>query len=393
VNAVRFLTFLSVVAAIVVLLTAYAERRMVRDPAWREPWRSRAKWTLRGLGASIVVALASFRHVPHPWVTWTSWPGFVWLGTLFLLVAALAALEIPRLVARRAARTGDADADLSRRRFLARAAAGAAGTVAAGAAGLGVADAAGQVAVERVRVPIGRLPGEFEGFRIVQITDLHAGPTIGRPFVEEVVATANSLDADVVALTGDFVDGSVADLAHVVAPLAGLRARHGVHFVTGNHEYYSGAVEWCREFAAMGIRVLRNERVTITRDGPAGPASIDLAGIDDFTAASFGHGHGPDLARALAGRDPRRVVVLLAHQPRHLPEAVAAGVDLQVSGHTHGGQIWPFNFLTALANPVVAGLERHGGTWIYVSRGTGYWGPPMRVGIPAEVTLIELVRA
>ncbi|MEK6609137.1 MAG: metallophosphoesterase, partial [Myxococcota bacterium] len=224
------------------------------------------------------------------------------------------------------------------------------------------------------------------GLTIVQLTDLHVGPTLGRAFVAEVVTRTNALTPDLVAITGDLVDGSPERLQDAVAPLAELRARHGVYFVTGNHEYYSGADAWLPALARLGIRTLRNERVTIG----AGAAAFDLAGVDDFTALGMADGHGPDLPRALAGRDPSRAVVLLAHQPRAVHEAARLGVDLQLSGHTHGGQIWPFRWIVRLAQPFVAGLHRVGATQIYVSRGTGFWGPPMRLCEPAEISRIVL---
>jgi predicted MPP superfamily phosphohydrolase len=162
-----------------------------------------------------------------------------------------------------------------------------------------------------------------------------------------------------------------------------------VYFVTGNHEYYAGAESWCAHLTSLGLRVLRNERVEIgTAD-----ASFDLAGIDDLSGRHFGPGHGADLPRALSGRDSSRELVLLAHQPRVVVEAEQAGVGLQLSGHTHGGQIWPFNFLVRLQQPVISGLERVGRALIYVSDGTGYWGPPMRLGSRAEITQLTLEAA
>jgi predicted MPP superfamily phosphohydrolase len=211
--------------------------------------------------------------------------------------------------------------------------------------------------------------------------------------VRRVVEQTNALRPDVVAITGDLVDGSVDDLGPLVSHLGDLRARHGVFFVTGNHEYYSGVGEWVRELRRLGIRVLRNERVAIGDAGPGG-ATIDLAGVDDWSAARFGEGHGMDLGAALAGRDPDRSLVLLAHQPRGVDAAVRAGVELQVSGHTHGGQIFPFSLLVAAAYPYVRGLHVHEegdrSGHIYVSRGTGYWGPPMRLGFPPEIARIVL---
>ncbi len=194
---------------------------------------------------------------------------------------------------------------------------------------------------------------------------------------------------NVIAITGDLVDGSVERLREHVAPLANLRARHGVYFVTGNHEYYSGAEAWCRELRRLGIVVLGNERVSIGTD----EVSFNLAGIDDWSAAQFGNGHGADLGKALEGRDETRELVLLAHQPRAIHEADARGVGLQLSGHTHGGQIFPWNIFVRLQQPVVSGLARIGKAFLYVSNGTGYWGPPMRLGAPAEITKVVLLAA
>src|SRR5262249_19545378 len=182
------------------------------------------------------------------------------------------------------------------------------------------------------------------------------------------------------------VDGSVSELGNAVAPLADLKSRHGVYFVTGNHEFYSGAESWCGELARLGVRVLRNEHVSI-----GGDAGFDLAGIDDPAAHRFGG--GSDVARAVQGRDASRELVLLAHQPRAAFEADRHGVGLQLSGHTHGGQIWPWKYFVYLQQPIVAGLARARDTWIYVSCGTGYWGPPMRLAAPPEITRVVLTRA
>jgi hypothetical protein len=233
---------------------------------------------------------------------------------------------------------------------------------------------------------LARLPKALDGLTIAQLSDVHIGPSLGSRFLKDVVRTVNELSPDLVAITGDLVDGSVEQLGGIVAELANLQSRHGTFFVTGNHEYYSGAQSWCDELSSLGIRVLRNERVAIEQDGHG----FDLAGIDDAQAARFGNGHGADLGRAILGRDPTRELVLLAHQPKAVVEAQEHGVGLQLSGHTHGGQLWPFNWLVKLQQPVVAGLEMIGKTWIYVSCGTGYWGPPMRLGAPAEVTQIVL---
>ncbi|GDX79934.1 metallophosphatase [Deltaproteobacteria bacterium] len=241
--------------------------------------------------------------------------------------------------------------------------------------------------VKRVDVPIHGLDPALEGFRIAQLSDVHLGNTIGRDFIEAIVERTNAESVDLVALTGDFVDGTVAALGPAAAPFADLRSRHGSYFVTGNHEYFSGAGAWCTEFSRLGITVLRNDHRTLVHDG----AGLVVAGVDDPFANE--PGHGPDLARALAGRGPGLPVVLLAHQPIFAEQAAHAGVSLMLSGHTHGGQLWPFSLLVSAVQPILAGLVRVADTWVYVSRGTGWWGPPMRLGAPNEITVLTLRRA
>jgi predicted MPP superfamily phosphohydrolase len=247
-------------------------------------------------------------------------------------------------------------------------------------------EARGEHEIIDVEVKLRKLPRALDGFTIVQISDLHVGMTIDRPFVQRVVDHANGLSPDVIALTGDLVDGKVADLRDDVAPLAQLRARHGVFAITGNHEYYSGADAWIAEITRLGARYLRNERVTIG----AGDVSFDLAGVDDYSAAGF-PGHGEDLAAAVAGRDPARALVLLAHQPRQVRRAALHGVDLQLSGHTHGGQIWPWHYIVRIQQGgLLAGRYEYQGTQLYVTRGCGYWGPPVRLLAPLEITRVIL---
>jgi predicted MPP superfamily phosphohydrolase len=222
------------------------------------------------------------------------------------------------------------------------------------------------------------LPRAAHGYRIAVVSDIHLGPILGRGFTQKVVDTINSTQPDLVAVVGDLVDGSVPDLAPAAAPLRQLTAPS--YFVTGNHEYFSGAEQWVEEVRRLGLRPLENSRTELPW--------FDLAGVNDVAGES--EGHGPDFARALDGRDPARACVLLAHQPVQIHDAVDHGVDLQLSGHTHGGQLWPGNLIAAAANPTVAGLERYGDTQLYVSRGAGAWGPPARVGAPSDITVIEL---
>ncbi|HSV84247.1 MAG TPA: metallophosphoesterase [Ramlibacter sp.] len=240
--------------------------------------------------------------------------------------------------------------------------------------------------VVRVDVPVPHLPPALEGFRIVQISDIHVGPTIKHGYLRKIVERVNALQPDVVAITGDLVDGSVPELAAHVAPLAQLRARHGSFFVTGNHEYYSGVHGWTAELRRLGLRVLHNEHVLLGR----GDAQLVLAGVPDFTGHHFDRNHRSDPAAALAGAPADAVKVLLAHQPRTAPAAAAAGFDLQLSGHTHGGQFFPWSFFVPLQQPYTAGLHQLGRLWVYVSRGTGYWGPPKRIGAPSEISEIRL---
>jgi hypothetical protein len=251
----------------------------------------------------------------------------------------------------------------------------------------GLRSALAPPALRRETFAIERWPRALDGFRIVQISDIHIGPILGRDFAALLTRRVNELEPDLVAVTGDLVDGSARLLAGEVAPFAALRARHGVFFVTGNHDHFSGASPWVETVRGLGMRVLRNERVEI---GPPGH-SFDLVGVDDHHAHIVGDGR-EDLAAALAGRDPERAAVLLAHDPATFARARRETIDLQISGHTHGGQIWPFGWFVRLATPWVAGRYRDGRAQLYVSRGAGFWGPPLRLGAPAEITEI-VVRA
>jgi len=241
-------------------------------------------------------------------------------------------------------------------------------------------------ALKRVEVWLERWPASLDGFRIVQLSDIHIGPIRGREFSRHLTERVNASCPDLIAVTGDLVDGSVSRLADEVAPFAALRAAHGVFFVTGNHDHYSGAARWCDVVRGLGIRVLRNERTTVEVAG----ASFELAGVDDHRSGFETGRGGEDLDAALAGISGERPVVLLAHDPSTFKRACGMGIDLQISGHTHGGQIWPFGYFVRLAVPFVAGLYRRGSAQLYVSRGTGFWGPPMRLFSPAEITEIRL---
>ncbi|MER5942236.1 metallophosphoesterase [Streptomyces sp. NPDC001928] len=268
----------------------------------------------------------------------------------------------------------------TRRLFVSRVIAGAAAAAAVGTVGYGTYDVLRGPKVKRVTVPLAKLPRAAHGYRIAVVSDIHLGPILGRGFAQKVVDTINATQPDLIAIVGDLVDGSVKDLGPAAAPLAGLRARHGAFFVTGNHEYFSGAEQWVDEVRRLGLRPLENARTELPH--------FDLAGVNDVAGES--EGQGPDFAKALGDRDKARACVLLAHQPVQIHDAVDHGVDLQLSGHTHGGQLWPGSLVAELANPTVAGLERYGDTQLYVSRGAGAWGPPTRVGAESDITVIEL---
>jgi predicted MPP superfamily phosphohydrolase len=269
---------------------------------------------------------------------------------------------------------------IDRRLLLARGTAIFAGLTAAAITGYGVRTALGPPQINRVQIPLPQLPRTMDGTRLAVVSDIHLGPLTGSHHVGRIVDLINSTGADIVCVVGDLVDGTVPELGRFAQPLADIQSKRGAYFVTGNHEYYSGFQPWIDEVARLGVRPLRNERLEI--------AGLDLAGVNDLGGVDFGD--GPDFAKALADRDTTRPVVLMAHQPVVAHEAAKFGVDLQVSGHTHGGQMAPFNRLVKLQQPVVSGFGRVDGVPVFVTNGAGFWGPPVRVGAPPQVTVIDL---
>ena len=385
-----FIVLFVIAGTIIAGLHYYFWVRLVRDTQMSGLARHLATGGVVGLALLVVATVSAGRLVPRIGRL-LAWPGFIWMGAMFILLVAIVGADVVRLLAALASRWfGAANAfDGSRRVFTARVLASAALASVGGVTSAAVRATRGQIEVKRVEIVLARLPPSFDGTRIVQVCDMHVGGLLGREFVERVVRTANGLKPDLIAIVGDLVDGTIEQLRPTLASLTSLRARHGVFFVTGNHEYYSrpGARAWMDEVERMGIRVLRNERVAVG----TGREGFDLAGVPDHGASRFPEdGPSEDIAGALAGRDPSRAVVLLAHQPIAIHKAARLGVDLQLSGHTHGGQIWPWGALVRLQQPFIRGLHRVGDSQIYVSCGTGYWGPPMRLGAPAEITEIIL---
>jgi len=397
---VGFAVFLLVSLAVLGGMHGYLWLRLVRDPSLPEPWRRIGAMLLVLLALGVPAGIFLSRTRTGLLARVAPIAAATWLGVAFVLFASVLVLDLARLAAQGVAFILEwvrsrpvPPADPARRLLLARALAGGAALATGGATFLAVRSALGPAEIHEVPIRLERLPAALSGLTIAQISDLHVGPTIRDKHVRRVVEQTNALRPDLVAITGDLVDGTVAELGTAVAELARLKARYGVVFVTGNHEYYSGVGPWLVELRRLGMRVLENERVRIGDRG----ASLDLAGVDDWRAASTAPGGYPTaLARALSDRDPDRSLVLLQHQPRGVDEAVASGVELQLSGHTHGGQIFPFNFLVELAYPYIAGLYRHraetAAGQIFVSRGTGFWGPPMRLGSPPEIAKIVLSR-
>ena len=322
---------------------------------------------------------------------------YTWMGVALCLVIALLLTDAGRGLTALARRmrphappapptpAPSPNVDEDRRRFLGQAVAGTAFVAGGGLAAYGSWRAFSPPLITEVAVRIPKLPKALDGLSIVQLTDIHVGHFIQRRYMDALVQQANALRPDLFAITGDLVDGDVASLGGHVSALAALKSRYGSYFVTGNHDYYSGDEEWSAFLESLGISVLRNRHVSIGDKG----ASFDLVGVDDWSGGRRRNKKGYDLELALAGRDSDRAAVLLAHQPANFKVAAERGVDLQISGHTHGGQLVPMTMLIGLAWEHSAGLYAHGDSNIYVSRGCGFWGPPMRVGSPPE--LVKLV--
>ena len=370
------LVFLAIALTLVGGMHYYVWARLVRDPHLPPLAARLLTLAIVALGVSLPLALIASRLFPAAAVRPAMWVAFIWMGMGFLFVAFLGFADAGVLAASLVRRFFGAPIDPAKRVFLARTLAAGVGGAVAGLSAVGIRSALGEVQIKELDVFLRGLPRELAGFKLVQISDVHVGPLLRKDWVAHVVGQIERLSPDLVAITGDLVDGRVHEIAEHVAPLARLRAPRGVFFTTGNLEYYSGVEEWYAHLPSLGVRPLRNQRVEVA-------PGLDLAGIEDPTGA-------PDLAKALEGRDPSRALVLMAHQPRQFFEAARRGVSLTLSGHTHGGQIWPFSWIVALAQPYLAGLHRRGESQLYVSRGTGFWGPPMRVFAPAEITLLKL---
>ncbi len=398
----RFFAFFLIFTSVIGIAHFYVGRRLVSSSPLTKS-RRRIGWMLVGLSfvlsASPMLILiflrGTFSSEPLAWI------GFIAMGFFSVLTVLTAGRDIVYLFMRMVEGLGrlfkrlisradatDPKVDASRRKMLIAgsnlAVIGLSGVL----TGYGVIEARRRPRILPVEVPLPNLPPQFDGFKIVQISDLHVGPTIKRNWVEMVGQVADDAGGDLVVLTGDLVDGTVPQLREDTAPLRDLSARFGRYFVTGNHDYYSGVMPWLEEIDRLGWGVLLNQHRVIEKDG----AQLVIAGVTDLTAAGHIADQRSSPQGAIAGAPVGAVRILLAHQPKSVVEASAAGFDLQLSGHTHGGQFFPWDNFARLAQPYLSGLHRHDNMWIYVSRGTGYWGPPVRIGQPSEITLITLRR-
>ncbi len=382
------LLFVAVALTIVAAIHGYIWVRMIRDTGLPPQWRTVATVALIGLGVSVPVTMILSHTLPFRIARVVLFAPFCWMGLLLLVLTALVGWDLVQwAIALTWRAMGEGPLDPGRRQWLARVGAAAVTATALGGGALAVAGAARFPVVRRLEVALSKLPPGMDGFTIVQLSDLHLGITLGSAWLKRVVETTNALQPDLVAITGDLVDGTVRRVGLEVQPIAQLRARFGTYFVTGNHEYYAGVAAWLPVLEQYGIRVLRNEHVWIEK----GEDRFVLVGVDDYNAGGMAPGHGPDLTRALAGVPSECETVLLAHQPRAVVEASRRDVGLVLSGHTHGGQIWPWHHLIRVQQPYRFGLHRHGArTQVHVTAGTGYWGPPMRLGTRGEIVVIVL---
>ncbi|AGC41796.1 serine/threonine protein phosphatase [Myxococcus stipitatus DSM 14675] len=383
-RVLRWLMSLGGILALLGSLHAYLAVRLFVSPEWPAPWGGAGATLVALLFVSIPVGLMGGFGLPSAARRVLQWVSFVWLGSFGILLSAMVVADVVGAVA---GWTGLVVDPL----MLARWKAVGVSAVTVPAVLYAFITARGRATVERVTVPMSGLAPGFGGLKVVQISDVHVGPTLDGRWLRRVVEQVNALKPDIIAVTGDLVDGSVESLREEVRPLAELRASLGVFYVTGNHEYYHGGPAWEAEVARLGLTVLRNTHRVVERDG----ARLVIAGVTDHDAGHIVPAHASRPSAALAGAPSDVPVVLLAHQPRSALRVAEAGVrvDLQLSGHTHGGQVFPFMFFIKLQQPVVKGLATVAGVRVYTHRGTGYWGPPLRLGPSPEIAELTLVPA
>lgn len=387
-----YLVWMGIMITVLSIGFFYMAWRLVIPFHFAAPYKQIA-WTV--LALMYLIPFSSFFMVrfAEKYSGLYSWIGYVSLGFLSFVFVALVFRDVALLLGFGGQKlfslfsSAPQTFDVAKREFLLQTTnlgvLGVAGTLTA----YGVYEARKKPGIVNVDIPIAKLPQEFDGFRIVQISDIHAGLTIKRDFIETIAEEIKKLSPDLIAFTGDMADGSVPHLKNDLQPLAEVYAPHGKFFVTGNHEYYSGADQWVAHARDMGYDVLMNEHRMVTKNG----ASFVLAGVTDYGGGGFSPAHKSDPTKALAGAPADSAKILLAHQPRTLFHVNDLDLDLVLMGHTHGGQFFPWNLVATIGQPFIKGLNKYNDrTWAYVSKGTGYWGPPVRVGARSEITVLTL---
>jgi uncharacterized protein len=365
--------------------------------SWRD-WQRRTKifaWFLLSLPFVLMFLSRTLYLNPPSWMGESlqmglQWTAYLAMGVLSLVFFGLVAIDLSFWGHGKWKRWKKVPVNaqqLERRIFFNQVQVGTLGLV-GGASLIGFFQAVRVPAVKKVEVFLDGLPEELEGFTIAQLTDVHVGPTIKREWLEKVVKETNAIGADLIALTGDLVDGFVSQLREEVAPFGMLKAPFGVYGVLGNHEYYWGALEWVKEFERIGVTMLNNENVVLEKNGKR----VLLGGVTDYSAGKMLKGHETSPRKAIQNSQQTDVKILLAHQPKSCFEAERLGFDLQLSGHTHAGQYYPWRWAVALVHPFIEDLNRFKKMWVYVNSGTGYWGPPLRFGVPSEITQIVFKR-
>jgi len=388
-KTLMFIIFFSTVTIIVLSIHYYLWLRLVRDTGLSGLYKDIGTYSLIAFTLSFPIALLADRILPLKYSFPLLWLSYFWIGVMMLLFFLLFSIDIIKIVIyifQKLTMAGEEIANPERREFVSGLIASAASTIVLISSGIGVNNYYSNAVVKKFNVSLKGLPEALKGFKIVQISDLHIGQMMTKKTLEQIVDQVNSLKPDLIAITGDLADGSTAKLLNEANPLKNLKAEKGIYFVTGNHEYYSGVEDWTLAIDKMGIKVLNNENIKIRREDDY----FYLAGVTDHDGKNFGREHASDFKKALSGLENGKKKILLAHQPIAVQKASEYGTDLVLAGHTHGGQIWPFNYLVYLQQPYLKGFYEYNGTKLYVNQGTGCWGPPVRLGSKNEITQIIL---
>lgn len=384
-----FIIFFSAVTIIVLSIHYYLWLRLIRDTGLSDLYKDIGTYSLIAFTLSFPIALLVDRILPLKYSFHLLWLSYLWLGVMMLLFFLLFSIDMIKIVIyifQKLTMAGEEIANPERREFVSGLIASAASTIVLISSGIGVKNYYSNAVVKKFKVALKGLPEALKGFKIVQISDLHLGQMMTKKTLEQVVDQVNSLKPDLIAITGDLADGPTTKLLREANPLKNLKAEKGIYFVTGNHEYYSGVENWTFAIDKMGIKVLNNENIKIRREDDY----FYLAGVTDHEGKNFGREHASDFEKALSGLENGKKKILLAHQPIAVQKASEYGADLVLAGHTHGGQIWPFNYFVYLQQPYLKGFYDYNGTKLYVNQGTGCWGPPVRLGSKNEITQIIL---